>query len=155
MNGSKSEARSELALVFGFSNREKSKEAFLNVGTMCSSSGMKVLSHRVQMTFELSTPPPCTSLATCYTLGITSKKVNMFKVYKNTNPNHENNESNKWEEIYTSNIFEEAHTYAQDIVCKDIYHEGSPSGLYWFSDEKEQSLGYKVVIDSENFIKLK
>jgi hypothetical protein len=30
-------------LLFGFSKREKSKGAFLNAGTMCSSSGMSLV----------------------------------------------------------------------------------------------------------------
>jgi hypothetical protein len=32
-------------------------------------------------------------------------------------------------------IFDEAHKFATDNVCQDIYHEGSKTQAYFFSDK--------------------
>ncbi len=76
----------------------------------------------------------------------------MFKVYENKNYlNGVEDGGGDWVMVGAYHTFDVAHSHAQDI-CKDIANEGGKDSIYWFSDNYSKEQGYRVCIDSENFL---
>jgi len=55
----------------------------------------------------------------------------------------------RWDILGTFKTFDEAHKFAQENVCPDIFHEGRAvkHSAYWFSDEGSPDNPYKVCIE--------
>lgn len=72
----------------------------------------------------------------------------MYKVYKNKNYKNKIGVQKGWEFFASFGTFEEAKKFAEQNICKDLWHEGSASRVYWFTDSNGADEGYMACIDS-------
>jgi hypothetical protein len=73
----------------------------------------------------------------------------MFKVFESIPPILKRRGT--WKKHGEFKTFDEAHAFAQETICKDVFHEGSKERIYWFSDENGDG-PYRVAIDTTGYM---